>query len=90
MPTFTHVHKKTHLGVVHIERPQRIPVFLHTHTHCPDVTPPPPPSCGRLHLVIYTALWSGSVVADALKIQHSLISRNVAQTKKNLNIEFFL
>ena len=50
------------------------------------ITPPPfpqvsafdqphlPPLCGRPHLASYTALWSDSVIAGAIKIRCSLIS----------------
>src|SRR6218665_867874 len=40
---------------------------------CPHLTKPPP-LCGRPHLASYTALWSDSVIAGAVKIRCSLIS----------------
>src|SRR6218665_2337897 len=30
----------------------------------------PPPSCGRPHNTLYTALWSGSVIAGAVDFPH--------------------
>src|SRR6218665_2299845 len=39
---------------------------------CPHLTNPP--LCGRPHLASYTALWSDSVIAGAVKITCSLIS----------------
>ena len=38
------------------------------------IWPTPFPLCGRPHLASYTALWSDSVIAGAVKIRCSLIS----------------
>src|SRR6218665_1421256 len=58
-------------------RPQKMTPFhtpLPPVRRCPHLTNPPSPLCGRPHLASYTALWSDSVIAGAVKICCSLIS----------------
>src|SRR6218665_3811173 len=66
-----------YLGVVHKGRPQKNDPFsypLPPVRRCPHLTNPPSPLCGRPHLASYTALWSDSEIAGAVKIRCSLIS----------------
>src|SRR6218665_4183930 len=60
-------------GVVHKGRLQKkLSVFLPLPPvrRCPHLTNHPSPPCGRRHLTLYTALWSGSVIAGAVDIPH--------------------
>src|SRR6218665_593980 len=43
---------------------------------CPHVAYPPYPCCGRPNLALDTAIWSGSVIAGAIKIQHATRSKH--------------
>src|SRR6218665_1143645 len=57
-------------------RPERTSAKMtpfYTPPLCPHFTNHPP-LCGRPHLASYTALWSDSVIAGAVKIRCSLIS----------------
>src|SRR6218665_451431 len=60
---------------------------LHLVRFCPLVASPPPSRFGRLHLVLHTALWSGSVITVALKMCCSLISssQHAPQRKDKIN-----
>ena len=64
-------------GVIHKGRPQKttpFPTLLPPVRRCPHLINPLSPLCGRPHLASYTALWSDSVIAGALKVRYSLIS----------------